>query len=212
MCEETLTKLVTLLSGAVKVYSAADAVYFLTEVALQPKKVKVGSHGAKLSYYGCTVNIPHSALEEEIEICLEILNNELPKGLVSPLLRLEPSDLNFNCPVTVTLPLVISPSHETPESECPQVTLMCRRHGEWSKVQSTTLSHYDELSFQCSHFSDHCYFYEGDSNKTVKRVACYLYKRIPKGNYLEVIVSICDDLQCVIEVNMIPIYFIVIDQ
>ena len=171
----------------------------------------MGSDGAELSYYGCTVNIPPSALEEETEICLAILNTDLPKGLVSPLLRLEPSDLNFNCPVTVTLPLVISPSHETPESECPQVTLMCCRHGEWSEVQSTKLSYHDHLSFQCSHFSDYCYVCDEESGKIVKRLACHLYKRIPMGKYLEVVVSICDDLQCVIEVNMIPIYFIIID-
>ena len=162
----------------------------------------VGSNGAKLSYYGCTVNIPPNALEEETEICLEILNNEIPEGVVSPLLKLEPSDLNFNYPVTVTLPLVISPSHETPEFECPQVTLMCCRHGEWSEVQSTKLSYHADLSFQCTRFSAYCYILgEGGKKISLKRLACFLHKSVRKENQL--IVSLCDDLTNVVKVNVI---------
>ena len=163
----------------------------------------MGSDGAELSYYGCTLSIPPGALDEDTEICLEILNTDLPELVVSPILKLEPSNLTFNCPVTVTLPVVISPSQTTPEAEWPQVTLMCCRYKAWNEVYSTQLS-YEDLKFQCSHFSAYCYILNEDGKKTtMKRLACLLHKGLLKENQCEVTISICDDLAHVIKVSNI---------
>ena len=163
----------------------------------------MGSGGAELSYYGCTVSIPPGALDEDTEICLEILNTDLPELVVSPLLKLEPSNLTFNCPVTVTLPVVVSPSHAKPEDEWPELTLMCYANGEWSKLHSTKFTLGDLRMFECDHFSAYCWTIDENGNKkSVKRLACLLYKGAHQENHSEVTVTICDDLPHVIEVNI----------
>ena len=158
----------------------------------------VGSNGAELSYYGCTVSIPPDALDEDTEICLEILNTNLPEMVVSPVLKLEPSNLTFNCTVTVTLPVFISPSTE---SHQPQLTLMCCTHGEWSKLKSTKLKLGDPRAFESRHFSAYCWIEDKTGNgKWVKRLACLLYKGVPAGERTELTFYICDDLPHVTEV------------
>ena len=175
-------------------------VLVLSEIVLQPKSFMVGSDGAELSYYGCTVSIPPGALDEDTEICLEILNTNLPEMVVSPVLKLEPSNLTFHCTVTVTLPVFISPSTE---SHQPQLTLMCCTHGEWSKLKSTKLKLGDPRAFKCTHFSAYCWITDEDGIfRSLKRLACLMYKGAPKENQSEVTVAICDDLKHVIEVNI----------
>ena len=165
----------------------------------------VGSDGAELSYYGCTVSIPQNALEEETEISLEILNTDFPGLAVSPVLKLEPSNLRFHFPVTVTLPLVICPSHPTlSEPQSPELILMCCTNGKWSKLQSTKFRFGDLRSFECRHFSAYCWIYDKDGTKIglKKRLACCLFKGLPNVNESEVNVCICDDLPHVIEVHI----------
>lgn len=159
----------------------------------------VGSDGAELFYYGCTVSIPSGALEEDTKISLEFISTDL-HGVVSPVLQLEPSNLNFNRPVTVNLPVVVYPHHTIPEVEWPKLILMCCENGKWSEIQSTK---FNDLTFKCNHFSPYCWTVGADGvGKWVKRLACFLYKGVPKENKAKVEVSICDNLPNVVEVNI----------
>ena len=106
----------------------------------------------------------------------------------------------FNYPVTITLPLVLSPDPATPESEWPELTLMRCRDGEWCKLQSTKLG-YEDFQFECSQFSAYCWIEDKTGNgKWVKRLACLLYKGVPAGERTELTFYICDDLPHVTEV------------
>ena len=171
----------------------------------------MGSDGAELSYYGCTVSIPAGALEEdtEIAISLEVLNTDLSELVVSPVLKLEPSNLTFKRPVKVTLPLVVSPSPAVPEAEWPELTVMCYAEGKWSKVHTAKFTFGNSRSFECTHFSAYCFTIdENGQRKAVKRLACLLYKErgpVQQGDPTEVTVAICDDLQGVIEVNILKL-------
>ena len=158
----------------------------------------VGSDGAELSYYGCTVSIPNGALEEDTEISLEIISTDL--NVVSPVLKLEPSNLNFKCPVKVNLPVVVYPCRTIPEAEWPELILMCRENGKWSNIKSTMFN-FTDLTFECNHFS--VYYWKIGSNgkgKWMKRLACFLYKGVQQKRAM-MAVSICDDLPDVIKVS-----------
>ena len=164
----------------------------------------VGPDGADLTYYGCTVSIPKGALAEETEITLNLdtAKPDVPGLVVSPVLRLEPSKVEFAQDVTVCLPLAVSAIPGLAESDWPQATLMCCTQAGWHTVEKTRLS-YDEFSFHCSHFSAYCYVLdENDNKKVVKRLACFLHKGKPTENHnFEVATSICDDVPHVIEVR-----------
>ena len=169
----------------------------------------MGSDGAELSFYGCTVSIPSGALEEDTEISLEFISTDVvfPANLhvASPVLKLEPSNLNFIRPVTVNLPVVVCPHHTIPEAEWPELTLMCCENGKWSKIQSTKFKYID-LTFKCDHFSVYTWTYDANGVKTlVKMLACLLYKGVPRGNKADVTVSVCDNLPHVIEVNVMSL-------
>ena len=160
----------------------------------------VGSEGAELFYYGCTVSIPPGALEEDTEISLEFISTDL--HVISPVLQLEPSNLDFIRPVTVNLPVVVCPHHTIPEAEWPELILMCYENGKWSKIQSTKFDFID-LTFECNHFSAYCWTVDADGErKWVKMLTCLLYKGVLKENKAKVEVSICDNLPNVIEVNI----------
>ena len=164
----------------------------------------VGPDGAELTYYGCTVSIPKGALAEETEITLSlgIAKPDVPGLVVSPILRLDPSKVEFAQDVTVCLPLVVSPIPGLAESNWPEVALMCcTAEAGWHEVSKTRLG-YGGFSFQCSHFSAYCCKLDRNGNeKTVKRLACFLHKGKPNGNHFVVAASICDDLEDVIEVS-----------
>ena len=166
----------------------------------------VGSDGAELFYYGCTVSIPSGALEEDTEISLEFISTDLhvvsPDDLhvVSPILKLEPSNVIFHHPVTVDLPVVVYPSPTIPEAEWPELVLMCYENGKWSYKQSTKFK-FRDLKFECNHFSR--YYFAINRNrkrKFVKRLACLLYQGAPQGNQAEVMVCICEELPPVVKV------------
>ena len=171
----------------------------------------VGSDGARISFYGCTVSIPHGALEEDTEISLEFISSDLrvvfPADLhvVSPVLKLEPSNLYFNCPVKVNLPVVVYPLRTIPEAEWPELILMCCENGKWTKIQSTKFK-FRDLEFECHHFTDFCWTYDANGKKKwVKMLSCLLYKGVPRENRAKVKVSICDDLPHIIKVNIMSL-------
>ena len=131
---------------------------------------------------------------------MEIVSTDLPELVVSPVLKLGPCNVKFNYPVTIILPLVLSPDPATPESECPELTLMRCRDGEWCKLESTKLS-YEDVQFECNQFSAYCWTTDEDGNKKyVKRLTCLLYKGVPEGQQVELTVIICDDLPHIVKV------------
>ena len=175
--------------------------HFLSDAAFPSKSFMVGSDAAELPFYGCTVSVPPGALEEDTEISLEFIRTDL--RVISPVLQLEPSNLNFNRPLTVNLPVVVCPHHTIPEAEWPELILMCCKNGKWSEIQSTKFK-FKDLTFECSHFSAYCWTFGADGeSKWVKMLTCLLYKGVPKENKAKVEVSICDNLPNVIEVNII---------
>ena len=164
----------------------------------------MGSHGAKLRCYGCTVTIPSGALEEDTEISLKIISTDLhvPELVVSPVLKLEPSNLHFKYPVTVNLPVVVFPCPTILEVEWPELTLMCCENGTWSKRQSAKFTS-GGSRFECNHFSAYCMVADKKNKKKwMKRLACLLYKGVPDETQIKLTVSICDDLEGVIKVNI----------
>ena len=171
----------------------------------------VGIAGAELSFHGCTVSIPSGALEEDTEISLEFISTDLrvvfPADLhvVSPVLKLGPSNLYFNRSVTVNLPVVVYPLRTIPEAEWPELILMCCENGKWTKIQSTKFK-FRDLKFECEHFSSFCWTYDANGKKKlVKMLACLLYKGVPRENRAKVEVSICDNLPDAIKVNIMSL-------
>ena len=163
----------------------------------------VGSDGAELSYYGCTVSIPPGALEVDTEISLEFISTDL--HVVSPVLKLEPSNLNFNHPVTVNLPVVVCPCDTIPEAEWPELTLMRGENGKWSKMQSTKFS-FTDFTFECNDSAAYCWVIDkNDVKKLVKRLACFLYKGVSLKKQAMLTIFICDDLPHVVKVNVMSL-------
>ena len=165
----------------------------------------VGSDGAELFYYGCTVSIPSGALEEATEISLEFISSNLQ--VVSPVLKLEPQNLNFIHPVTVSLPVAVYPSPTIPEAEWPELILMqCHENGKWSYKQSTKFK-FRDLKFECNHFSSYCLMIDASCKKWERKLACSLYESVPKGQQAEVTVSICDGLALVCGVSIMSLLY-----
>lgn len=167
---------------------------------MPPKVFVVGRDGAELSYYGCKVSIPPDALEQDTEICLDIRNASLPDMVVSSILRCEPTNLEFKCPVMITLPLNVSPVVSVPRSQWPELTLMCCRNGKWSKVESRKFS-YEGMNFECTHFSLYCWTTDAfGQEKYTKNLACFLCKGEFGIEGLDALVAICDNVPDVVEV------------